>query len=58
MSSRYLATSSDRARRPPTGVVRVFAFVMLGYIGRGVDARPYISPSAVVERFLLQVPTR
>lgn len=53
MNLRYLATSSDRARRSATGVVGVFAFVMLGYIGRGEDTRPNISPSAVVERFLL-----
>jgi len=48
-----LATSSDRARRPATGVLRVFAFVMLGHVARGVDTRPNISPSAIVERFLL-----
>jgi hypothetical protein len=58
MSSRYLATSCDRARRFSPGVVRVFAFVMLGYVGRGEDARPNIGPSAIVERFLLQVTTR
>ncbi len=58
MNPRYLAASSDRARWPATGVVRVFAFVMLGYVGGGVDTRPNISPGAIVERFLLQVPTR
>src|SRR6266702_2503416 len=44
MNPRYLAASSDRARWPATGVVRVFAFVMLGYVGGGVDTRPNISP--------------
>lgn len=58
MNRRYLATGSDRAGRSATGVVRVFAFVMLGYVGRGVDTRPNIGPSAIIERFLLQVQIR
>jgi hypothetical protein len=61
MNLRYLATSSDTAHRPTTGIVRVFAFVMLGYVGHGryLDMRPNISPSAIVERFkfLLQAST-
>jgi hypothetical protein len=54
MNLRYLATSGDTAHRPTTGIVRVFAFVMLGYAGHGEDTRPNISPSTIVERFLLQ----
>jgi hypothetical protein len=57
MNLTYLATSSDRARGLATSVLRVFAFVMLGCVGRGEDTRPNITPSAIVERFLLQVPT-
>ena len=58
MNPTYLATGSDRARGLATSVLRVFTFVMLGCVGRGEDTRSNISPSAIIERFLLQVPTR
>ena len=58
MNPTHLATSSDRARGLATSVFRVFTFVMLGCVGRGEDARSNVSPSAIVERFLLQAPTR
>lgn len=38
--------------------MRVFAPVMFGTVSGGEDAGPTISPSAVVERLFLYVPTR
>lgn len=52
-SAKYLAACGDRTCRSTASIMRVFAPVMLGTVGSGIDAWPNMSPGAVVERLLL-----
>jgi hypothetical protein len=52
-SAKYLAACGDRACRTTASIIRVFALVMLGTVGCGINAGPNISPGAVVEGLLL-----
>jgi hypothetical protein len=54
----YLASGCDRTRRSTASIKRIFTFVMLGSVGSGKDTRPNVSPGAVIEGFLLCIPTR
>lgn len=56
-SAKYLASCGNRTCRTTASIIRVFALVMLGSVGSGKDAWPNVCPRAVVERFLLYVPT-
>jgi hypothetical protein len=56
-SATYLASRGNRTRRPTASIKGVFALVMLGSVGSGKDTRPNVRPGAIVEGFLLYVPT-
>lgn len=49
-----LASGGDGTRWLPTGVERVLSLVVLCLLAGRVDTGPYVSPGAIVERFLLQ----
>jgi hypothetical protein len=51
---RYLAPGGNRTCGLTTSVKNIFAFVMLGGVRSCKDARLYISPGAVIKRFLLK----
>jgi hypothetical protein len=53
----YLAACGDGTCGPTASIMRVFAPVMLGTVGGGIDAGPNIGPRAIVEWLLLRVPT-
>ena len=48
-----LASRCYRACGPTASIVRILSFVVLRLATGGIDTRPNVSPSAIIQRFLL-----
>lgn len=48
-----LASRCNGARGPTASIMRILSFVVLGLTTGSIDTRPNVSPSTVIQRFLL-----